>query len=224
MIRPSVFALTFVVIGLALVIGAAGFGMIDRLPPQQYFPASFRQPSGLCVHERSDGVKVDQSVVSDVEAERYSLFWRTAQEPSLYLASRQPQAERRSSYRFTWLRSFHEPIIVRLDLLPSGDMQMSARRLSGKGGYGAGPIVDRVDRLLTPTEADRIHRVLLQSDVLKLPPIGCEAGADGAVWIIEANDRGTYRYVNRWSPSGGPLRAAGTEMLKLTGWSLQTGP
>jgi hypothetical protein len=221
MIRPSVFALTLVVIGLALLVASAGFGLIDRLPPQQYFPASFRQPAGLCVSQRWDGVKVDQSTVSDLEAEWYSVFWRTAQEPSLYLASQQAPTQGQQTYRFTWLRSFHEPMVVRLDLLPSGDMQLSARRLSGRGGYGAGPIAGRVDRILTPAEADRIERVLLQSDVLKLPPIGCEIGPDGAVWIIEANDRGTYRYVNRWSPQSGSLREAGLEMLKLTGWSLE---
>jgi hypothetical protein len=83
---------------------------------------------------------VDRSVVSDVEANGRRMFWRTAQEPSLYLASVRPQARGERTYRLTRLRSFDEPIVVRLDPPASGEMRLSARRLSGEGGYGGGAV------------------------------------------------------------------------------------
>ena len=43
---------------------------------------------------------------------------------------------------------------------------------------------------------------------------------DGAEWIFEANDKGAYRYVHRWTPQDGPLRSLGETMIGLTGWKL----
>ena len=45
-------------------------------------------------------------------------------------------------------------------------------------------------------------------------------GVDGSDWIIEANDRGSYRYLRRWTPENGAVRDLGMLLISFTGWQV----
>lgn len=207
-LRPLAFVMGLGVIGFAIAVAAAGEGRFDRLPPQQYFaPSLWAKGPFAC-----------QSPMNDFEANWYSTHLRAAREPSLYLASQAPATRAARTYRFTWLRSFHEPVIIRLDERPNGVLRLTAKRLNGKGGYGPGSIAARVERDLTPDEAHRFERLLSSSRLFRTAAWDCHAGADGAEWVFEANDRGAYLFHKRWTPERGPLHDVGLLLIGFTGW------
>jgi len=123
-------------------------------------------------------------------------------------------------FRFVWLRTVHKPVIVRVETHDGGGLQVVATRLSGMGGYEPGVVEAQVKRPLTKAEERAFNPVLAATRQLTLPPVSCDWGYDGARWIVEAAHDSRYRYVERWTPSGGSLRALGMTMLGFTGWRL----
>ncbi|MBA4011637.1 MAG: hypothetical protein C0481_07195 [Phenylobacterium sp.] len=212
--------MTLGAIGFAFVVAAAGAGRLDWLPPQQYFaPELWSMTGAHC--EDLDPPDTSGRALDDFEAGWYSGHLRAAGEPSLYLASRAAPTDGSRSYRFTWLPTFHAPVIIRVDELPDGRMRLTAKKLTGAGGYGPGRIGERVERMLSAAEVVELNRVLATGDALNLAPGGCRGGSDGSRWILEANDRGSYRYVNRWMPGAGPVRQTGMLLLSFTGWRFE---
>lgn len=218
-IRPLAFVMALVVLGFTVVVAAAADGRLDWLPRQDYFPPSYRSTEVQCVAERYPEAVGRTLMVDDIEAEWYQQHWRAAQEPSLYLASRSAAAKHALTYRFTWLRSFHEPVIVRVDETSDGGMRLRAKQLSGRGGYSPGGPLKMVDRRLTDTETATLRRVVTANRLFEQPQIGCLEGIDGSNWLIEANDHGQYRYLKRWSPESGPVHDTGLMLLGFTGWT-----
>lgn len=218
-IPPLAFVMALVALGFAMVVGAAADGRLDWLPRQDYFPPSYRTTEVECVAERYPEAVGRTLMVDDIEAEWYPQHWRAAQEPSLYLASRSASAKSALTYRFTWLRGFHAPVIVRVDETPDGGMRLRAKQLSGRGGYSPGGPLKVVDRRLTDAETATLRRVITANRLFEQPQIGCLEGVDGSNWLIEANDHGQYRYLKRWSPEKKPIHETGLMLLGFTGWT-----
>lgn len=166
------------------------------------------------------GIADGRTVVDDFRAEWYSKVWRAAGEPSLYLQTRDAKPPLRRTYRFSWLRTFHAPIIVRLEERDGDQYWISAKRLSGAGGYDPGQVTGKIERLLTPDETRRILGVLKSSKAMTAAPAGCDTGLDGSQWIFEGVEDGKLRYADRWSPKTGPIHDVGLAFLGLTGWKL----
>lgn len=122
------------------------------------------------------------------------------------------------SLRFTWLRTSHAPLVVRLDTATDGAVTMTATELSGHGGYEPGTVARRIERRLTAEETAALARVLEETAVLKQAPANCKLGLDGAQWVVEAVGPDGYRFVDRQSPEKGPVRAFGLHLIGLTGW------
>lgn len=151
----------------------------------------------------------------------YSKHLAAMDEPSLLdLASRGETA-----MRFLWLRTFHEPIAVRMQRVDGG-AHLVAMRLSGEGGYEPGVVEVWRERALAASDWDRVEAALLDAGFETIP-MKAGLGADGAQWIIERAKDGEYRMVDRWSPeSSGPdaaFRRACETFLALAGEDLVTG-
>jgi hypothetical protein len=157
--------------------------------------------------------------VDDFEARWFAGQWRAAGEPSLYRQSLEVQTEGMTTYRFTWLRTFHAPMFIRIDVSTDGRMRMTAKRLSGKGGYAPGHVDARIVRTLGVEEIERVKQVLAANDTADLPPIDCQIGVDGAQWIFETSAKGAYHFVNRFTPGDGEVRKIGEAFLGLTDWN-----
>lgn len=189
------------------------------VPTIAYFPESFYEPSLQC-DERVGGL---QPVLSVVEKSWYPEQLDAAGEPSLYLLSQTNRPRGQESLRFTWLPTFHHPVVVRIETLDDGNQKLIATRLSGEGGYDPGEVRDRIERMLTPAESRRLEKVLNQTRIFGLPSTLCaDGGADGAQWIFEAADASGYHFVHRWSPRKGEARKMGLFLLSLTGWTFET--
>lgn len=197
-----------------LACKAVSDGSTTILPSKagvRYFPESLGRTSYLC------GAKC-QPVIGEIENEWYPRFWDAAAEPSLYAVSQQPMGKRDFVLRFTWLRTFHHPVLVRITRT-TGRTHLIAAELSGQGGYEAGKVQKRIDRELSAAEGAALANILSRSPVFDQPSAVCDFGLDGAQWIFERADHTGYRFTNRWSPESGPSRELGTTLLKMTGWT-----
>lgn len=158
-------------------------------------------------------------MLKEFSSDWYTSHLKAAGERSLpELAANAPQ---RLHVRFLWLRSFDHPVVVRIDEQANGGAVIEAKRLSGAGGYEPGEIEERLSRELIPTEFRELKAVLERSRLAKEPAANCDAGADGAQWILEVVAGGNYSFFERWTPEDGPVRDVALKMLTLTGWDLE---
>lgn len=176
-----------------------------------YFPSSMIVDSKPC----PEGDLSSVGTVSDFEKDWYARQLAAADEPPLYGATADG-----SSLRFTWLRTFHKPIVVRLSGLETDTPRLIAKEMTGHGGYDPGKVGRIVKRFLTTEEADAIRALIARNRVLTEPVDACRFGNDGAEWLIESNGRTGYRFVKEWSPERGAMRDTGLALLKLTGWKI----
>lgn len=201
------------------ITGAAALVLLQspvQAAPANYdFPPSLFQAAVAC-----PGSERKASVLSGFEVRWFSKHWRAAGEPSIYSASKAVATPGTATYRFTWLRSFHHPIMVRIETDRAGEMELFAEELSGAGGYEPGGIKRRLHRRLSPAEKAMVHAIFSQPDVFAGPGSECSSGMDGAQWIVEARDGGDYRFINAWTPEAGPVRDLGLALLRLTAWKI----
>jgi hypothetical protein len=198
-------------IGLLIsALATVGAIQADTADPS-YFPPSLANPSITCLDARDGEAK---PTISNSKKLWYSQDLSVAGEPPLY------HAADRGTVRFTWLRTFDAPIIVRVKGLETSSPQLIAKRLTGKGGYAPGPVEATLKRRLTPVEAASIRTTLARTRIFSAPTSSCRMGTDGAEWLIEGNDRAGYHAVSDWSPDKGAVRETGLALLKLTGWNI----
>src|SRR4051812_34837791 len=98
----------------------------------EYFPAELHMSWVEC---QLGSKHIKLPLLGDFQDNWFSTHLSAAMEPSLFEQSLKPPQATPASYRFTWLRSFHVPVIVRIDEGRDGVMHLTAKRLSGKGGY-----------------------------------------------------------------------------------------
>lgn len=205
-------------LALLLIMLAGPASAAETTAADDYLPKSLLAPSMPCPFPFAvKGESALEPAINPFEAEWYAEAWRSVGEPSLYTASLSPLGQTARSYRFTWIRSFHGTIIVRLDEGSDGGMRMTASIPS----FDPASPKNRIERMLAGREVAQVRRALRKTAVLRAPPALCPLiGSDGAQWIFDANDAGTYRFAHRWSPDTGPVREIGLVLLRLTGWPL----
>jgi hypothetical protein len=147
----------------------------------------------------------------------YSKHLRAMKEESLY----SPDNEWVESYRFLWLRSFHNPVAVRIWKCGSTRF-ISVKESDGAGGYEPGNLKLDRKRELTLDEWHEFRRHLDDSCYWHLPTRDDSSGFDGAQWIFEGVKGGRYHVVDRWTPQNGSYRELCLYALKLSGLKLDT--
>lgn len=207
---PKGFALVLALMVLAAALFAGWYSTTRTI----YFaPMLLNQPSG-CRYGH-----VEEAVISTFEADWFAGELRAFSEPSLYRISTGNSPGQTASYRLLWLRSFHEPIVVRIDQTDGDSAYLTAKQRAGGGGFQGRPRT--LERPLTHAEISQLHATLSTTEVLGERPKICGDGLDGSRWIIEvASNQGQYSFVNRWSPRDGAVRDFGEFMLGLTGWDV----
>lgn len=213
MTRGMAMLLTFLVLAFAMFAGWYSSRRTD------YFPDSLQTASAVCDSDFGD-IDRPQQVLTRSEDEWFSGELAAFGEPSLYS---RPRSTPRS-IRFTWLRSFHDPIVVRVDSDADRRWTMTARRRPAGHGFRQAPGVDRdqtLVRRLTSAETSTLQAAIDDMDLFAAPASGCRCFLDGAQWIIEAADPQLgYRYRARQSPRQGLEHSLGLHLLALTGWDV----
>lgn len=203
---------TFALIAAALV--GAVVTIYSAIGQAPYFPDALRSQRGDCPPSRHyPGER--RPVIDEFEADWFRRELRAFHEPPIFGRHRgQPDV-----VRFTYLRSFHPPIIVRTLDSGDGEVRLVAKEMEGRDGCSTPGSTCAVDRLLTVEERRRLDQA--KARLLRSDPYGCYGGVDGSKWIIEASGSDHYALWHEWSPEDGPLRDLGLTMLELTGWQVQ---
>ena len=144
-------------------------------------------------------------------AEGFTLKWYSGQlaalqEPSLWELSKTQQTQ---SYRFLWLRTFHHPVAIRVDVNADGTSQLTTKMASGAGGYAPGKLIKNSTVTLNKEQTDWFLGKIEQYKFWQLPSVQETMGNDGAQWIVEGIKDRAYHVVDRWTPKDGDLRAIG---------------
>jgi tetratricopeptide (TPR) repeat protein len=128
----------------------------------------------------------------------YMVNLMVMQEPSLLKIN----TTNREVYRFLWLRTFHNPICIRLEITEK-QVSIYSKRLNGKGGYEPGWLVEQKYRNLNEAEKQKLSELFSEVNYWEMSTEGGKLGFDGARWILEGNKNNKYHIVDRWTPHGG---------------------
>jgi hypothetical protein len=98
-------------------------------------------------------------------------------------------------YRFLWLRTFHNPIVIRIEKNDK-EIKLFWKRSNGEGGYEAGKIVENKTIELTQKEWGQFKELLDNSKYWKNPSIKNDRdiipATDGAQWVLEGIKKNEY--------------------------------
>lgn len=117
-------------------------------------------------------------------------------------------------FRFTWLRTFHNPIVIGLEN-NNDSIILYWKVCDGAGGYEPGKIIENSSKVLTIKEWTDFVSSINSINFWNLPTTQSGIlGTDGAQWILEGKELGKYHVVDRWS--GGKIESVCLKLLELT--------
>ncbi len=127
-----------------------------------------------------------------------------------------PTSPDKRTYRIIVLPSFSPPECVTLTVMPDGSGQVEFRT----GDSLHVPLSVDGPRALRPQQVAEFAAALNDINFWHLPtepPPSNSIGLDGARWILEAVQDGTYHVVDRWCPGGTPFGKAAVKLFELSG-------
>jgi hypothetical protein len=120
------------------------------------------------------------------------------------------------TYRFVWLKTFRNPVAVRLgrsgDVVRVVTVEADAHDPKAKRRHEFTVAADAWTTLLGHLQAADFWNLSAEQPEE-------ERGLDGADWVIEGRRAGLYHAVNRWNPGPGPFRTACEDLVKTSGLS-----
>ncbi len=157
---------------------------------------------------------------SNADCNAFVLNWYTTQlkalgENSFYSLAADTNAH---AFRFTCLRSFHNPFCVVIRFDHNGRATITGKIASGAGGYAPGRLCRVKQSTLHEGSSTEVLDLVDRTDFWNLPARVETFGCDGSQWIVEGVDHGNYHLVDRWTPDAStPVGRIGREMLALSG-------
>lgn len=106
--------------------------------------------------------------------------------------------------RWTWSRTFHAPVCIRLTKFPGKPAELIATTLTGKSGYDLGEIQSQKTIILSDSDWDKIQTWIQAKDfwapLTEMEDAFLSFGTDGAGWDFEFSSRETYKILPLRSP------------------------
>jgi hypothetical protein len=103
------------------------------------------------------------------------------------------------SYRFTWLRTFHHPISIRIEKT-NDTYWLYLKVNSGYGGYYPGIIKKNKTKKITQEQWEGFQELLTSYDFWNKRIVGTLPSSDGSHWILEGSTPKYYLVLDRKSP------------------------
>ncbi len=144
----------------------------------------------------------------------YSGLLSGLREPPLY---GQPRSSGLESYRFLWVRSFHSPIAIRLDISDgSRPATLTVKRGSLGQDYRKTHLLNTSTTAVTKEQVQGFRDQVTRAGFWDVDSFAgvTGTGADGSEWIIEGSRGREYHVVSRWSPQDGPIRTLGLALVQ----------
>jgi hypothetical protein len=124
----------------------------------------------------------------------YSKHLFAMKEPIIYLDKSQNEI-----YRFTWVRTFDNPIIVRIE--KHGNTYILFWKLcNGEGGFEPGELTLNEQKTIDKTTWDEFKNRINQINFWDLETNLESIAIDGSQWILEGKTSNKYHVVDRHSP------------------------
>ncbi len=125
--------------------------------------------------------------------------------------------QEQETYRFIYLPTFHNPMVLRVKVVGE-NMTLMGARFDGQAGFEFDPeVLGRVSRELNRKEVFEIQRHIGRIGFGRPIRYRNESGADGSTWIFEGRRDGHYQQMVRWSPEVGAERDFGLALIRLSG-------
>jgi hypothetical protein len=153
----------------------------------------------------SDNQKLHNSTV-----QWYSKHLRAMEEPSLFEAAPQGAEE---TFRFVWLRTWHNPLSVRIMIRGNGRAEMLVKMSDGAGGYKPGVLAKNATVSLDAEETKTLLGLIAKAGFWELSTTEDRRGFDGAEWIFEGRKADRYHVTTRWTPGKGAYRELGVFII-----------
>ncbi len=117
-------------------------------------------------------------------------------------------------FRFTWLRTFHNPIVIGLEN-NNDSITLYWKMCDGAGGYEPGNLIKDKKKQLSLIEWSQFLQKIDSLGFWNMKTTENEIqGFDGAQWILEGKELGRYHVVDRWC--GGNITPICLDLLKMT--------
>jgi hypothetical protein len=153
------------------------------------------------------------------ELHKFKASWYTdhleaLKEPSIF-ASR--IVGNTTTYRFLYLRTFDNPIAVRIEVASKGSSGiLYYKQCNGAGGYAPGKLMKSKSVILDERCMETFVQTFENAGIWQMEsedqPV---AMADGAQWVIEVLDKGRYHIVDRCSDTMTKIYNLCMLMLKM---------
>ena len=174
-----------------------------------------------------------ENTFDDFVASWYSSELNNFEEPSIY---KQKSDVTKEVYRFTWLRSFDNPISIRIEIHDQDNATLYAKRAIFVFGdksikinkaifrFDLGRIKIKKRKRISGNRLRYCLEIINDNKFWSLPKYdrllfldGARLRVlDGARWIIEGLSKGNYHIVTRQSPNKGGVKEIGLHFLKLS--------
>jgi hypothetical protein len=164
-----------------------------------YFPSATRLDSNKCIGLDSFANKW------------YSKHLRAMNEPILYEGKLNKEV-----YRFTWLRTFDNPIMIRIEK-ENESIYLFYKMTNGAGGYEPGEVVVKNKKKLSLNDWDKFIHLVDSCNFWSTMP--CEKlieGLDGSQWILEGATNDYYQVIDKWTPGEGAYYDCCNFLIGLT--------
>ncbi|MEE4196267.1 MAG: hypothetical protein V2I54_01370 [Bacteroidales bacterium] len=118
-------------------------------------------------------------------------------------------------YRFTWLRTFDNPVVIRIENIGE-KYKLTWKLCDGAGGYTPGNL--KIDKSveINPEKWEMFKSKLDELDYWNMSLGRMSFGTDGSEWILEGVNKEKYKVVTVWTPSKGKFYDACNYLLTLT--------
>lgn len=104
----------------------------------------------------------------------------------------------KETYRFTWLRTFHEPVVISISKT-NNEVELNFKMSNGEGGYRFGELTHNTTMKLTEEKWEHFIKLIDDSKYWYLKTeYAIKNGFDGSEWILEGHKREGYHLVYRW--------------------------
>lgn len=175
----------------------------------------------FCAKASAQSSEQDDANNKLISSESYRKHLKLFNEPHIFPTPNQNT----EAYRLTILPTIDNPLSIRVENIGSNYV-LTAKRLSGQGGYNAGTIKQERQRRITEREWNLLLNLINEANVWKLPTDDenyepDEKGQvticlDGSDWFLEGVKSGDHHAVNRYCPESKSFEAIGLYLVKLS--------
>ena len=125
----------------------------------------------------------------------YSKHLYALNEPLLY-----NKLTTKETYRFTWLRTFHNPVVIRIEK-SNNNYMLYWKVCNGAGGYSPGKLKKNKQKKISLDDWNGFNNLLDSIDYWNIKKTGALIFCDGARWILEGSTRDKYYVIDIQSPN-----------------------